>query len=560
MQHLPPRHPCRADGADGGRAGRFGADHRDSVSVRQRRARRQPPQVGDGVGATIVGDNMYVTSTHALTIFDIKTNPAEPKMLGVVHARRRVRERGGPDQREDPRHLVRHLLRRRRPGRPRRTPAARCLTLYDVTDPENVKLLTSIPDAGDHTSACLLDCTWILGLRGLGHRRCATRRTARSSAATGWTSIAEQGWEQTKSCHHVREIQPGILLGSCQPLILMSVRARGRRLAEQAGRARHRHQRGPPLHPLQPLAARTARTSSCSSAARPTPQPQCADTVVGLHDLGRHEGHQRLGGFLKGVDVLAARRGAAGQRHIPDGHSAYNVLGCSVHWFEEHPTFNNGGLVALAEYENGTRFLQISRGQDRRAGLLPAPRRLDLGAALEPVRPEDRLRVDYTRGVDVLRWKGETYVPNASGQVIPDPTKVPGTGRQDPERRSVRFGGRVQQAPRSRPRAEGGLQGQPPREAPLRASTSSSRLQGRKVDRGNRLVARFKNKKKTFTWNGKDIKGRPPLLRATTSSASSMKTASGVRDTRRATLTGTAAGSATRRTSTSASTVGPSSR
>ena len=42
--------------------------------------------------------------------------------------------------------------------------------------------------------------------------------------------------------------------------------------------------------------------------------------------------------------------------------------------------------------------------------------------------------------------------------------------------------------------------------------------QGRKVI-GNRLVARFKNKTKTFTWNGKDRKGRRSR-RATTSSAS----------------------------------------
>ena len=31
-----------------------------------------------------------------------------------------------------------------------------------------------------------------------------------------------------------------------------------------------------------------------------------------------------------------------------------------MHWFEELPTFHNGGAVALAEYENGTRILQIT--------------------------------------------------------------------------------------------------------------------------------------------------------------------------------------------------------
>ena len=30
-----------------------------------------------------------------------------------------------------------------------------------------------------------------------------------------------------------------------------------------------------------------------------------------------------------------------------------------MHWFQEHETFRNGGLVAISEYEDGVRFLQI---------------------------------------------------------------------------------------------------------------------------------------------------------------------------------------------------------
>jgi hypothetical protein len=37
------------------------------------------------------------------------------------------------------------------------------------------------------------------------------------------------------------------------------------------------------------------------------------------------------------------------------------LLGCSAHWFDEHPTYRNGGLVALGYYEHGTRFLDIQR-------------------------------------------------------------------------------------------------------------------------------------------------------------------------------------------------------
>src|SRR3712207_8289264 len=52
-----------------------------------------------------------------------------------------------------------------------------------------------------------------------------------------------------------------------------------------------------------------------------------------------------------------------------DGNPPTQILGCSAHWFEEHPTFRNGGLTALAEYEQGTRFLQVtSAGKIRQLG------------------------------------------------------------------------------------------------------------------------------------------------------------------------------------------------
>src|SRR3954471_23592199 len=37
---------------------------------------------GDGVGARIVGPYMYVTTTKSLSIYDIKTDPKNPKPIG----------------------------------------------------------------------------------------------------------------------------------------------------------------------------------------------------------------------------------------------------------------------------------------------------------------------------------------------------------------------------------------------------------------------------------------------------------------------------------------------
>jgi hypothetical protein len=87
----------------------------------------------------------------------------------------------------------------------------------------------------------------------------------------------------------------------------------------------------------------------------------------------------------------------------PDG--AYH-LGCSVHWFQPHPNFRDGGLVAMASYENGTRFKKISsKGKITEVGFFEPLG----GATSAPHWAPDRRTVyaiDYQRGIDVLRWTG----------------------------------------------------------------------------------------------------------------------------------------------------------
>ena len=91
----------------------------------------------------------------------------------------------------------------------------------------------------------------------------------------------------------------------------------------------------------------------------------------------------------------------------PDG--SYH-LGCSVHWFEPHPTFRNGGVVAMASYENGTRFQKIgSDGQITEVGFFEP-----LGGATSAPHwaPDGRTvyEIDYQRGIDVLRYDGPLYI------------------------------------------------------------------------------------------------------------------------------------------------------
>ena len=86
-------------------------------------------------------------------------------------------------------------------------------------------------------------------------------------------------------------------------------------------------------------------------------------------------------------------------------------LGCSVHWFEPQPSFKNGGVVAMASYENGTRFKKIDPdGKISEVGFFEP-----LGGSTSAPHwaPDGRTvyAIDYQRGIDVLRWNGPLYVP-----------------------------------------------------------------------------------------------------------------------------------------------------
>jgi hypothetical protein len=106
-----------------------------------------------------------------------------------------------------------------------------------------------------------------------------------------------------------------------------------------------------------------------------------------------------------------------------DSNPPAQILGCSVHWFEEHPTFHDGGLVALATYENGTRFLQITpEGKIKEQGYF-----VPLGGSTSaphwaPGGSDIVYAVDYERGLDVLHYTGRHYVPGAA----PESGRTPG--------------------------------------------------------------------------------------------------------------------------------------
>jgi len=395
--------------------------------------------VGDGVGGRIVDGKLYVTSTKSLSIWDIMTDPGNPRQLGSftldveweneeVPTNGKILGMSAEIGCKDPLGVL--------AGQPS-VPmddldgASHCINLYDVSDPENVTFLKSVVGAGNHTSTCVFDCQYMWGDNG----PITDIRDPKNAKIVGnWLTASKA----KTSCHHVREIAPGIVFGSCQPIVLLS--------------ARPEHG-GSPLKPVVLSMAKNADNRFIHSNRWPrqgrdkfaiiggeTNAPavlgesesyQCDDKVAAMMVWDtlpalNPDGSFKQGGTFNMLDEQRPRNGT-----YADGRSPYNALGCSVHWFTEHPEFQNGGVVAIAEYENGTRIKQVqTNGKIVEQGYF-----LPLGGSTSAphFHPDGQhiYAIDYARGIDVLKYTGPSYRggpdPFNPGPPTIEPGRTPGT-------------------------------------------------------------------------------------------------------------------------------------
>ncbi len=121
------------------------------------------------------------------------------------------------------------------------------------------------------------------------------------------------------------------------------------------------------------------------------------------------------------------------RRHLPEideyrvtpdasGTTAPDSSYCT-HWFQEHPRYNDGGLVSISWYEHGTRFLRIGAdGQISEEGFFLPTGLPVAGQASAAYWITDRVVyvADYLRGLDVLRFEGDVGTDAAAA----------GTGRR----------------------------------------------------------------------------------------------------------------------------------
>jgi hypothetical protein len=370
--------------------------------------------VGLTAGAKVVGDRLFVTSGKNISIYDI-SDPADPKPLGAMQANIAWENEEVPTNGK----VLAVASDFYSVGDPDCVAALApdgCVQLFDVRDPANIKKVGVIPIA-NHTAECVLDCQYFYGRAGtIIDARGVLDGTPPKVIGNWIDELRAQGVDE-KSCHHIREIRPGILLTACQPFAAISVNA------EDGGSPEH------------PKVLYTGAAAKFVHSARWPREGADKFVLIGGEQnfTGRCErnnsefsvysAEQALAGQSTQFQGPLAQVPPAGNGVYADGKPVAGALGCSVHWFQEHPTFHDGGLVAISEYEDGVRFLQIgSDGSITEQGYF-----LSLGSSSSSPKwagKDDVLySIDYYRGIDILRWKGEHYVPGAA----PETGRVKGT-------------------------------------------------------------------------------------------------------------------------------------
>jgi hypothetical protein len=372
-------------------------------------------EAADGVGARVVGHYLYVTSSKGLLIYDI-SDPVNPVAVGSLTVQVHWENEQVPTNGKilglsssDGCTAVTSTT-----GTPDPTKKADCLSLYDVTDKANPKLITSVWGAGPHTATCVFDCNFIYASDG-------TITDLRHVTEAGHPAPIIGNWltgSPATSAHHQNEIAPGIVFTATQPVMLLSLRPEdGGSVVKPKVLATGSNADGRFIHSTQWPGMGSDIFALIGGETNFN--PRCG--LVGQNGafMTWDARNWQTTHKLTMIDEYRVANGT-----YTDGHPPANVLGCSVHWFEEHPTFHNGGLVALAAYESGTRFIQVqANGKMKEQGWFEP-----IGGSTSAPHwaPDGKTvyAIDYARGIDVLQWTGPLYVPQAAATAA-SPSPVP---------------------------------------------------------------------------------------------------------------------------------------
>lgn len=344
-----------------------------------------PTEGSTTTGVNIFGKFLVVTSWKNFSIYDI-SNPEAPAQLSITPFAADAASQGSPFRFENENVATNGKIMLFSQELPRDE-----LFVYDIEDKTNPVLLANEVGMGGHTSTCILDCKYSLSSEGyiIDLRDPANPVKLEEN----WKTLSgEMG-----SIHDVEEYKPGFVLTSpiSTPAQVLDVRnpVKPKLLAQIEHPAANDWLFHSGRWPNK------GRDKFVILQGEQNANPRCSD-ATGPFMVADSTGWKKTHS-MKITDTFRVANGT-----YQDGSPAVNGLGCSAHWFEEHPTFDDGGLVAVGYYEHGTRFLDVSsKGKITESGWF-LPHGGSTSAAYW-VNEEIVYAADYTRGIDILRYTGD---------------------------------------------------------------------------------------------------------------------------------------------------------
>lgn len=330
------------------------------------------PYALDTVGARLIGDYMYVNDQQKVMIFDV-ADPESPQLLSTVPMPQEA-----IFSREDIDGNDKIIA----------VPNLGNLEIIDVEDKSNPRKIISVPGGGNHTNSCILDCAYSYGSSGA---IVDLRNPAKAKVVGNWGDGLPFG---AAGAHDVEEIAPGIVLTASQPIYLLDVR---KNPLKPKLLAMGRSDDGRFIHTGR--WARNGKDKFLLMAGETNFKPRCneANGAFMTWDASKWK---KTKTFTM-IDEYRVQNGT-----YADGSPAVNAVGCSSHWHEAHPTFRNGGIVAAAFFEHGTRIIRVSSKGKITDQDYFMPFRGSTGAVYWRT-PRILYAVQYGGGIDILRYTGD---------------------------------------------------------------------------------------------------------------------------------------------------------
>ncbi len=363
----------------------FSSDNVEWVSIN--------PRHSGTSGGKLVGKYYYLTDPRGLFIYDTST-PESPELVGQLDAPQIGT--GAALAQEDPDTNGKLLLLNAYHSD---GGSASALLVVDVRDKTAPEVVGSI-GLSDHTWTCFLDCKYAIGRTGYV---LDLRDPTEPKEIGNW----KEHVNQPNYMHDFEEVAPGLLIGAGQPSFFLDMR--------NPTKPRELTAFSPGFHRLGYHSAiwpRNAKDSLLLMGAEVAPQ---GSTSNAGSDCAQEDVHALATYDARAVAKRGPRPGAnfkklsewrvEGRGVYADGNAPGHTLYCG-HWFDPHPNWKNGGIVAIGHYDWGTRFVEVSRnGKMKEIGYFQPV--AGHTSSAEWISDDIVYAHDYRRGLEILRFTGK---------------------------------------------------------------------------------------------------------------------------------------------------------